>query len=71
MFIDASALTAILAGEADASQLAGRMQHGRPLTISPLVVWETVVAVARIRGVQLAAARQVVFDYIRQAEIHG
>jgi ribonuclease VapC len=70
MFIDASALTAILADEADASQLAGRMQRGRPLTISPLVVWETVVAVARIRGVQVAAARGVVFDYIRQAGIH-
>lgn len=70
MFIDASALTAILADEADASQLAGRMQRGRPLTISPLVVWETVVAVARIRGVRVAAARQVVVDYIHQAEIH-
>jgi ribonuclease VapC len=70
MFIDASALTAILADEADASQLAGRMQRGRPLTISPIVVWETVVAVARIRGVRVATARQVVVDYIRQAEIH-
>jgi ribonuclease VapC len=46
------------------------MQRGRPLTISPIVVWETVVAVARIRGVQVATARQVVVDYLRQAEIH-
>jgi ribonuclease VapC len=46
------------------------MQRGRSLTISPIVVWETVVAVARIRGVQVAAARQVVADYLRQAEIH-
>ena len=48
MFIDASALTAILTGEAGAIELAGRMQRGRPLRTSPVAIWETAVAVARI-----------------------
>lgn len=69
MFIDASALTAILVGEADAPDLAGRMQRGRPLRTSPIAVWETSVAVARLLGLPVPAATQAVFDYLRAAEI--
>jgi uncharacterized protein with PIN domain len=69
MFIDASALTAILGGEADAPQLAGRMQRGRPLMTSPIAVWETAAAIARALGLPVASATQVVFDYLREAEI--
>lgn len=69
MFIDASALTAILAGEADALQLAGRMQRARPLMTSPIAVWETAAAVARILGLPVAGATRAVFDYLDAAEI--
>jgi ribonuclease VapC len=67
MFIDASALTAILAGEAHATELVGRMQRGRPLRTSPIAVWETTVAIARIFNLPVAAATQTVFDYLREA----
>jgi ribonuclease VapC len=69
MFIDASALTAILAGEADAPSLAGRMQRGRPLRTSPIAVWETSVALARALGLPVPIATQAVFDYLQAAEI--
>ncbi|MBN9244978.1 MAG: type II toxin-antitoxin system VapC family toxin [Mesorhizobium sp.] len=69
MFIDASALTAILVGEAGSLELAGRMQRGRPLMTSPIAVWETSAAVARILGLPVSPARQVVFDYLQAAEI--
>lgn len=69
MFIDASALTAILVGEAGAPELAGRMQRARPLSTSPIAVWETAAAVARILGLPVAVATKAVFDYLDAAEI--
>lgn len=69
MFIDASALTAVLAGEAGAPELAGRMERGRPLRTSPVAVWETAVAIARIFNLPVATAKQVVFDYLDAAGI--
>ena len=48
MFVDASALTAILAGEPDAPALVARLQQARQRLSSPLAVWETTIALARI-----------------------
>jgi ribonuclease VapC len=50
MFIDASALTAILLNEQDARELLARMQNDDRRITSPLAVWETVLAVARCRA---------------------
>ena len=47
MFVDASALTAILTDETDAAALAARLQRALRRVTSPLAVWETGVAVAR------------------------
>jgi len=69
MLIDASALTAILVGEAGAPGLATRMRRGRPLRTSPVAAWETSVAVVRILGLRVPAATRAVFDYLRAAEI--
>ncbi len=64
MFIDASALTAMLVDERDASELLARLQiHPRRIT-SPLAVWETVVAVARILGLEVEAAEAAVEDFL-------
>jgi ribonuclease VapC len=69
MFADASALTAILVGESDELELADRMgRHSRRVT-SPLAVWETSVAVARIWGVELAQAFQAVEQYLALSAI--
>lgn len=48
MVIDASALTAIYAGEPDGSALLERLEIGSRRAISPLGLWESAIALARI-----------------------
>lgn len=51
MFIDASAIVAILAREADADALVDRIERaGGPFTVSPLVRFEAAVSLARARS---------------------
>jgi ribonuclease VapC len=65
MFLDASALTAMLTDESDASQLIARMEnHPRRIT-SALAIWESTIAVARILGLPIAEARAAVHGYLR------
>lgn len=69
MFIDASALTAMLTNEIDANELLARLQNaGRRIT-SPLAVWETVIAVARILGLAIREAHDAVEEFLVLAEI--
>ncbi|MCD1643149.1 type II toxin-antitoxin system VapC family toxin [Aurantimonas coralicida] len=64
MFIDASAICAILAGEADAVQLSARMdRHDRRLT-SALAIWEASVALSRIRGVDPQIAQRMIDEFL-------
>ena len=52
-FIDASALTSIIVGEADAETLAERLNtESQPVT-SAMALWEAAVAVSRIKKVGL------------------
>ncbi len=60
MFVDASALIAILPDEADARALGVRLQQARRRMTSPLAVWETAVAVARILDLPITEARNAV-----------
>ena len=69
MFVDASALTAILAGEPDAAALVARLQRARQRLTSPLAVWETTIALARILDLALPEAQQAVQDYLALATI--
>jgi ribonuclease VapC len=69
MFVDASALTAILAGDPDAPALVARLQQARQRLTSPLVVWETTIALARILDLPLPEAQAAVRDYLALALI--
>lgn len=69
MFVDASALTAILVGEVDADALVARLQQARRRMTSPLAVWETVVAVARRLDLPIPDARDAVRAYLDLAGI--
>ena len=69
MFVDASALTAILTDEADARALVARLQRARRRMTSPLAVWETVVAVARRLDLLVPDARDAVRAYLDLAGI--
>lgn len=57
VFVDASALVAILAAEADAGDLFGAFEGASHRTWSALSCWETVVALKRSHGISLAQAR--------------
>jgi ribonuclease VapC len=64
MFVDASALTAMLVDERDARELLARLQNYAVRTTSPLAVWETVLAVGRILGVDIGTANAAVEDFL-------
>lgn len=65
MFVDASALTAMLTDENDARALLSRLQKHPQRTTSPLAVWETVIAVARLLGLPVREAATAVEDYLK------
>jgi ribonuclease VapC len=63
VFIDASALVAIIAREPDHLELQKRLKRHRRKTISALVVYETTLALTRIGGVSLAEAQELVMQF--------
>lgn len=69
MFVDASALTAILTSEQDARELLARMQNSNERLTSPLAVWETTIAVARQLGLEINDAQLAVEDFLKLAKV--
>lgn len=69
MFIDASALTALLTEEDDARELLARMQQTRRRMTSPLAVWEAAIAVARVLDLAVREAAEAVDEYLVLMEI--
>lgn len=69
MFVDASALTAILADEPELSYLVARLEKAETRETSPLAVWETAVAVSRILSIPVPDARRAVSNYLENAGI--
>lgn len=69
MFVDASALTAMLTDERDAHELLSRLQTASKRVTSPLAVWETAIAVARILGMPASEAGAAVEDYLKLTNI--
>ena len=69
MFVDASALTAILTDEHDARTLAARLKQARRRVTSPLAVWEASVAVACSLDLPIREAREAVNAYLELAGI--
>lgn len=64
MFLDASALTAMLADEEDARALLARMQTHADRRTSPLAVWEASIAVARILALDPEEAMAAVEEFL-------
>lgn len=69
MFIDASALTALLTDEDEARELLARLQQSRTRLTSPLAVWEAAVAVARVLDLPIGEAAEAVDSYLTLVEI--
>ena len=69
MFVDASALCAILLSEEDGLAYAAKIRDADAPMTSALAVFETVAAVARVASGGVAAARTDVADLLRAARI--
>lgn len=64
IFVDASALVAMIAKEPEATSFA-KFLHDEPHRItSPLAIWEAVRGVQNTRGVSLSEARNLVSDFL-------
>lgn len=64
MFVDASALTAMLVDEDDARDLLARLAGAERRVTSPLAVWEATVAVARILDLEIRVASAAMRDFL-------
>lgn len=64
IFADASALIAIVTGEAEADRLADALDQDRERRCSALSVWETVAGLCRSYTFSVATARAHVRDFL-------
>ena len=69
MFVDASAMVAIVALEPEHTRLVERLEDAvRPVT-SPLAVFETVLALARDKSIGLERARTLMDRFLQRLQI--
>jgi ribonuclease VapC len=69
MFIDASALCAILALENEAEDLVNRIRVAKQRLTSPLAVWETAVNLQRLNGLDAETSEREVGQLLGVAAI--
>jgi ribonuclease VapC len=71
MFVDASAMVAILTGEPEADALADMLEAaGSPIT-SAVAVFEATLAICRKRHSSVAEARDDVLEFLRIADVRS
>lgn len=64
MFVDASALTAMLVNEQDSREFLRRIADSSIRFTSPLSVWEATVATTRVVGLSVGAATVAVENFL-------
>lgn len=69
LFVDASAIVAMVAREPEARRFAERLGYPDTSHTSPIALWEAVRAVERVRGVEIAEARALVDAFITDGDI--
>lgn len=69
MFIDSSALVAVMTEETDAITLLEQMKEAETCVVSAAVVWEVVVNLARKRNLSLKRAQSELQDFLDEFEI--
>ena len=69
MFVDASALCAILSLEDEAEDFAKRIRSAERRITSPLAVWETVINLPRLNGFDLETSEREVVKFLDVASI--
>lgn len=69
VFIDASAIVAMIVREPEATSFAQYLLGDIDRITSPLAIWEAVRGVQSARGVSLAEARVLVFEFLEAAQV--
>jgi ribonuclease VapC len=69
MFVDSSAVVAMMSSEEDGEVLAARLDNAIDRRTSPLVLFETVLAIRRLRQIGLADVNFLVQEFLQSAEI--
>jgi ribonuclease VapC len=68
MFLDASAIIAIIAGESDAASLAARLGQAVQVVTSPIAVYESVLGLARVGNTSIADATAVLEQFLSEVD---
>jgi ribonuclease VapC len=66
MFLDASAVIAIIARESDAAALAGRLRQANEVHTSPIAVYEAVLGLVRIGNTPIGDAQAVLDRFLEE-----
>jgi ribonuclease VapC len=66
MFLDASAIVAIVAHESDAAALMARIAGAAEITTSPIAIYEAVLGLARLGNVSLDASRALLDHFLAE-----
>lgn len=69
MFLDASAMVAILVEESDAASLTKRLEQAVAPCTSPIAIYEAVAGVARARTVEIQTAETILDRFLEQARV--
>ncbi len=64
MFIDASAIVAMLVDEPEAASLRSRVKGAAVVVVSPIAVYEATLAITRIKACPVASASRVVAEFV-------
>ncbi|WP_158818989.1 type II toxin-antitoxin system VapC family toxin [Methylocapsa sp. S129] len=67
MFVDASAIIAIIADEPDRLSLSARLAQAREIYVSPFVVYEATTGLARQRACSIEDAEKLVALFVDEA----
>ncbi|GLK75160.1 ribonuclease VapC [Methylopila jiangsuensis] len=69
VFVDASALTAILLQEPEADDLSSRLVDGAPRLTSAIALYETALAVASRKRITVVESRRETLELLKQVAI--
>lgn len=64
IFVDTSAIVAMLAPEDDGPAFTAKIERAASVRVSPVVIWEAVVALARIRRSPIEVAERSVSAFL-------
>jgi ribonuclease VapC len=67
MFLDSSAIVAILAREPDWEALALKIEPPRQVIVSPLAIYEAVLGLVRSQSCEIETAESLVDQFLKQA----